>query len=118
MKQPLNNPELLAKLFFQMAINPDGGTISANGNIPENGIAVATKETQNSFNLSGLQKVLEYVADENNQFNYIGYWLHDGKMYFDAVTIIYDRDNAKKIGKEHEQIGIFDIGESEYIELI
>ena len=116
-KQQIKQPEFLAKLFAMVAKNPDGGTISPDGTIPKSGICVATKDTQNSFDLEGLQKVLSYVSDSNNPFNYVGFWTYEGKMYFDAVTLIYDREEAEKVGRENEQIGIYDLTKGEYIDL-
>lgn len=87
--------------------NPDGFTISIKDlSHVERGWVVAMTETQNSFGDEGLRKVLETAR----RTSYImGGW-KDGKFfYYDAVWIIESKEEALRIGRENEQIAIYNI---------
>jgi fructokinase len=92
--------------------NPDGFTISLNFEIPASGYVVAEKETQNSFGVEGLKKVIEY-AKANRTF--IGGWKEKKQYYFDASKIYNNKDEAIKAGIENEQIAIYDLNNDEVI---
>jgi hypothetical protein len=38
----------------------------------------------------------------------VGTWLHEGKIHFDAVQLIEDREAAEKLGRDRGEIAIFD----------
>ncbi|WP_372472627.1 hypothetical protein AB4865_07340 [Capnocytophaga sp. ARDL2] len=89
--------------------NKDGFTISLIGSeIPKKGFVVALKETQNCFNDKGLKKVIEVASKTTNL---VGGWLDksENKFYYDAVMIVEDLENAKKLGKENKQLAIFNL---------
>jgi hypothetical protein len=75
------------------------------------GWVVALKETQNSFGDQGLKKVIEVATEA------IGGWKYGDLFYWDAVIILYNKEEAVKIGRENEQIGIFNIETATYLEL-
>lgn len=107
--------EIIAKIKKIAAQNPDGFTIL----LPtlehaKRGWVVALAETQDSFGDKGLEKVLR-VAKERGAA--IGGWDHKGKFYWDAVLLIPDKETAVKMGRENEQIGIFNIETALYLEL-
>jgi len=52
------------------------------------------------------------VANEdllNNASNSFGAWTHDGKVYLDVVATIPDQQKAVDLGKQHNQIAIWDL---------
>ena len=93
------------------AVNPDGFTIDVNTFEPiTNGFAVAVSETQNSFGNYGAAKVVDY-AYRHPEVKAFGGWLNtDNNMYYyDAVIIVNDLDEAKKLGRDNGQIAIFNL---------
>lgn len=96
---------MISKILKIAEENPNGFTIDLNLKFISSGYAVASKETQNCFGVEGLKKVIEFAKKHNT---YIGGWLEDGKYYFDASTIVQDKEEALRIGRENEQIAIFD----------
>lgn len=111
--------EVVEKIQQMAEDNPDGFTIKLepNGEItyPRNGWCVGIAETQNSFGEEGIRRVIPIAMKKTN--GVIGGWLDNGKYYFDATMIIYDKEKAIKFGKENGQIGIFHLDDGEYIEL-
>jgi len=47
---------------------------------------------------------------------FLGIWKDDNKIYFDLSEVIHDKDQAIKIAKERDQLGIFDFNTMETIE--
>lgn len=95
--------------------NPYGFTVNKDlKHAPRKGYAVAMKETQNSFGVEGLKKVVEYAINHNTC---IGGWKEKEKYYFDASVIYEDREEAIRKGREQEQIAIFDLEKGEPIYL-
>lgn len=48
---------------------------------------------------------------------YLGFWLKDGKIYFDVVRKIADRDEAIREGRANKQIAIYDANNKVDIEV-
>ena len=48
---------------------------------------------------------------------YLGFWLKDGKIYFDIVDRIMDRDTAIREGRRNQQLSIYDANEKKDIEV-
>lgn len=91
--------------------NPDGFTINIETFKPIRfGIAVAYLETQDSFGLEGLKKVIEHAIDHNK---IVGGWLNEenGFYYFDSVKIFRNTELKKAIefAEQNEQLAIFDL---------
>lgn len=97
--------------------NPDGFTVELKTlKKVTKGISVAYLDTQDSFGVDGLEKVLKHAE---NHGKVVGGWLNEEneKYYFDSVKIFTDLNEAKKFGKENEQIAIFDITNLRLIKL-
>lgn len=96
-------------------VNKDGFTIRLSDfSYVKKGWCVAMKETQNSFGDEGLKKVLS-IADETTGI--VGGWSENGKFYYDVVIVVESRDEAIRLGKENEQIAIYNLETFEYIRL-
>ena len=99
--------------------NPEGFTVNKNTFDPITaGYSVAVKETQNSFGSNGAANVVSYAIKHNN-ITALGGWYNseDGQYYYDAVIICDTLDEAMKIGRENQQIAIFDLNNKEEIRL-
>lgn len=99
--------------------NAEGFTVDAQTLKPiTKGFAVALADTQNSFNGSGLIKVINYV-ENHPEVNAFGGWYdkESNKFYFDATVICEDRATAEELGRRNNQIAIFDLGNLEEIRL-
>ena len=87
---------------------PQGFTVNLDCEIITSGIVVAFLETQNSFGIEGLKKVVEFATLNNTS---IGFW----EGYWDAVLVLNNREQAIELGKKNEQTAIFDIDNQELI---
>jgi hypothetical protein len=90
--------------------NVDGFTINMNtGEYVSDGYAVAEEATQNSFGITGLENVIEYIKNNNNHA--LGGWYNkkNNQYYFDAVRIVKNENVAKKYGIMNKQIAIFNL---------
>ena len=111
-----------SKLFAlaNIAVNNSYGfTVDAQTLEPiTKGYAVALVDTQNSFGISGLAKVVEYI-NNNKRVNAVGGWLdtESNKYYFDATVVLDDLADAIELGKSNGQIAIFDLNKKEEIRL-
>lgn len=47
----------------------------------------------------------------------VGTWLEGGMVYLDVTALVPDREQAISLGKQYNQIGIFDLGKVEYIHI-
>jgi len=106
-------PKSAAEKIQAAAEKFEGFTADSNGNILDikSGFAVSVKDF--GEDLGGL---LEYVK-KNNLF--IGFWkdAKTGKRYFDAVDIVEKRETAIEIGKQTNQIAIWDFARFEEIRI-
>lgn len=66
--------------------------------------------------LTKLNGIRAYVTALPVQVDYVGAWTHDGTLYLDATTIVSDRDEAVRLGKERKQIAIYDFATGEDIQ--
>lgn len=110
---------LLAALTSIAAENKEGFTVSAATLRPVNaGYAVAVADTQDSFDLEGLVRVVEYV-ESHEKVNAFGGWYNEenGMFYFDATVVVDSLEEAKEIGRANNQIAIFDLNEKKEIRL-
>jgi hypothetical protein len=46
---------------------------------------------------------------------FVGTWLHEGRIYLDPVALIPDRDNALALAREHDQIAIYNLATAETV---
>lgn len=87
--------------------NPEGFTILIPSLTPvKKGWAVAFEATQNSFDIEGLQKVIQHALTHQSV---IGGWKEDNKFYFDSIMIIEDEQQAFEMGRDQKQIAIYQI---------
>lgn len=113
-----NLQTLCTALVAVAATHPEGFTWNINnGKLQTSGVAVARKETQNSFGAEGLENVVKFALA--NGVPCIGGWRDGatGLYYFDATEICATRDEAIQRGRENEQLAVFDISESEEIRI-
>lgn len=109
---------LCTALVAVAAQNPDGFTYNIKtGKMQREGVAVARKETQNSFGAEGLENVVKFALA--NGVPCVGGWRdsNTGLYYFDATEICETREEAIQRGRENEQIAVFDISECEEIRI-
>src|SRR6185369_2219220 len=64
-------------------------------------------------------RVEEFIISNSdlldNPENSFGAWSHDGKVYLDVVATIPDINKAVELGKQHNQIAIWDLKNGEQI---
>ena len=92
-------------------MSPEGFTVDVNTFEPiTKGFAVAVAETQNSFGNAGAARVVSY-AYHHPEVKAFGGWHNseNNEYYYDAVVIVDDLAEAVKLGKDNEQIAIFDL---------
>lgn len=100
------------------ALNPDGFTLNLSTLTAQTtGKAVARKETQNSFNESGLRNAVAFALANN--VSCVGGWYdaNSGLYYYDATEIFGTRAEAQKAAEDNEQLAFFDIDTCEEIRL-
>lgn len=97
--------------------NPDGFTVK----LPTlehvtNGFIAAYAETQNCFNVDGLEKVLKHALEHGQV---VGGWLNteNNFFYFDSSKVFETESEAVEFGKQNQQIAIFDLNELREIRL-
>lgn len=100
--------ELIKKLRIIAAENPRGFTVTVPDLEPvTQGWCIGHKETQNSFGLKGLKKVLAHSIETTKV---LGGWKgYNGKFYYDTVIISYDPIEALDLKHEHDQISIYNL---------
>lgn len=89
--------------------NPFGFTIKLPSlEFITDGYSVAFEETQNSFDVDGLVKVINHAKQNGNV---IGGWLDEetNLYYFDSCMILTDESEAIEFAKQNKQIAIFDL---------
>lgn len=109
----------MESLILNIAINnPQGFTFNLQTRqlVTTGGWVVAYKATQNSFGESGLRTCLEHAS---NHQNLVGGWLNEDNdlFYFDSVMIIEDKEEAIRVARDNEQIGIYHIDTDTYLDL-
>lgn len=102
---------LIERVWEYSKNNPDGFTLDLETFEPiKFGIAVAYLETQDSFNIKGLTRVIEHALDHHKV---VGGWLNgeNGFFYFDSVRIFKNSEKEKAIefAKSNKQLAVFDL---------
>ena len=113
-----NFEAICTALVAVAATHPAGFTYNIEtGKLQTSGVAVARKETQNSFGAEGLENVVRFALA--NRVPCVGGWLDrsTGLYYFDATEICDTREEAIQRGRENAQIAVFDISECEEIRI-
>ena len=99
--------------------NKEGFTVDAANLQPiKSGYAVAVVDTQNSFGIEGLAKVIKFVSD-HPEINAFGGWYNskNNMFYYDATIVVDDLKTAKELGRYNKQIAIYDLTNKKPIEL-
>ena len=92
---------------------PNGFTIHLpDCSLVKKGWVVGLKDTQNSFGDEGLRHVIE-IALKSSYL--VGGWKNGILYFYDAVIIIENEEDARKLGKEHNQIAIFSLDEQRLV---
>ena len=97
--------------------NPEGFTVDLTTlKRIKKGISVAYIETQDSFGIEGLERVINHALAHDRK---VGGWMNedDGQYYYDSIRIFTDLEEAKRFGRENKQIAIFDLTNLRLIKL-
>ena len=97
--------------------NPEGFTVDLTTlKRITKGISVAYIETQDSFGIEGLERVINHALGHDRK---VGGWMNedDGQYYYDSIRIFTDLEEAKRFGRENKQIAIFDLTNLRLIKL-
>lgn len=107
---------LINRIADFAASNPDGFTVDLNLNPVDAGYCVALSETQNSFGIAGLEKVVS-LAKQNNYC--VGGWYdkESGKYYYDCTIVVNSLEKALLYGQLNNQIAIFNLNACQEIRL-
>lgn len=97
---------LIERLLKIAAENPKGFTVTVPDCEPvRSGYAIGHKETQNSFGVQGLEKVVGLSLETTGV---VGGWKgYDGRYFFDTVIITHDGMEALDLKAEHDQAAIY-----------
>lgn len=97
---------MISKLIEIAKQNPDGFTVyTSTLEHVKKGWVIALKETQNSFGVEGLKRVLEVAKTTGT----LGGWKEGDLFYWDAVILVETEEEATRLGIENEQIAVFNI---------
>jgi len=99
--------------------NPNGFTLNIETfKSVKYGFSVAFKETQNSFGVEDLEKVITHALENNKT---IGGWLDEesGFFYFDSVKVFAETEfkEAVEFAKKNRQIAFYNLTDEEEIRL-
>ena len=102
---------LVVKGLERVAMNnPYGFTYDISTFTPvTSGFTVAYKETQDSFERVGLEKVIDFSQQLDHQL--VGGWLNEknGLYYYDSIKLFKNKDDAIAFGLDNQQIAIFNL---------
>lgn len=106
---------LINSLLAIAASNPDGFTVNAETLQPiKSGFACACIETQNSFGVSGVARVIDFV-NSHKEVQAFGGWYNseDGQFYFDATVVFNSKSAALRFARINKQYAIYDLSKGE-----
>jgi len=108
-QEKLTDKELVNIIYAMGQINPDGFTLDLNTmSQPTEGIVVAYKETQNSFDRKSLPAVVRHAHAHNNL---VGGWYDskEGRYYFDSDRLFPEDSlsSAVAFARENEQLAVY-----------
>lgn len=109
--------DLTTRVWEYSKNNPYGFTLNLETFTPiEKGFCVAYKETQDCFNIEGLEKAITHALEHQK---IIGGWLDtlENKYYFDSIRIFETEKEALTFAKENEQKAIFNLTNKKEIRL-
>lgn len=103
------------KLIQECFKNRQGLTIDVVGNMPEHkGYVISVPKYGKVFDLNKdtfdiVQLYKEYQNHFESFMYWFGFWFDSGKLYVDYNIIIQDLPPALKLGKDLNQLAIFDL---------
>ncbi|MEL7168500.1 MAG: hypothetical protein AAGN64_04040 [Bacteroidota bacterium] len=109
--------ELIASLLALAERQPFGFTVRLPDLTPvREGFAVAYAATQNSHTPEQIERCVSHALANDGV---IGGWrdTDTDTWYWDSVRIYADRAEAEAAGRREAQIGVYDLGNDEYIPL-
>lgn len=95
--------------------NRQGLTIDVVGNMPEHkGYVISVPKYGKIFDLNkDTPDIVQLYKDYQNHFEsfmyWFGFWFDSGKLYVDYNMILQDLPLALKLGKDFNQLAIFDL---------
>jgi hypothetical protein len=106
------------------AIHADGGvtwSLSKGDMVGTDNYAVAVyPERAQILDEADFENIEQFITANsdllNNPENSFGAWSHDGKVYLDVVATIPDVNQAIELGKQHNQIAIWDLKNAKEIQ--
>ena len=79
------------------------------------------KHSSPVFAEEGRKLIGEFIKNWEDELaepnKYVGAWLDDGNYYLDVATVVMDRSKAIEMGKETDQIAIWDLGANAEVRL-
>lgn len=79
------------------------------------------KHSSPVFAEEGRKLIGEFIKNWEGELTepnkYVGAWLDDGNYYLDVATVVMDRSKAIEMGKETDQIAIWDLGANAEVRL-
>jgi hypothetical protein len=112
--------KMAMELVFSAREN-GGGTFDREGNVVEGeGYVVGGKCDSLEFrDVGSIISLVEYVDAwlDRNESSFYGSWVDDGLVYIDAVDVISSYAQAVELGKERNQIAIWDLLAGEEVRL-
>jgi len=104
------------------AVTKDGGFTfhDAIGDGPSDGFMVSVaKHNEVKMPVRGLTSahIADYMSTHQQELkdpaNYLGGWVYKGNVYLDISRHVPDREQAMKLARANNQLGIYDIGKGE-----
>lgn len=101
--------------------NRQGLTIDAAGNMPDHkGYVISVPKHGKVFDLDkDTPDIVQLYKEYQNHFEsfmyWFGFWFDSGKIYVDYNSIIQDLPPALKLGKDLNQLAIFDLASQKEI---
>ncbi|MFC8429279.1 hypothetical protein [Streptomyces sp. NPDC057253] len=99
---------LFLKGGFTIVTRPDGSAY-----VPTDGYAVSITASQHTLSAAApFKEFVELVRSVTGRYedaNGLGGWLSEGLIYIDPVEVVHDQETATLVGKQRQQLAIFDL---------
>jgi hypothetical protein len=57
-----------------------------------------------------INKIIDFAKKDDTMF--LGLWVNNGTLYIDSTMVVYNKDVALRVAKEHNQLAIYDFSTS------
>lgn len=121
------DPWDVATIVVKKLLTDGGFTYSIGNGFVTNGWAVSLKGHEYKYlnpvyAIDNVGVVSKYLHDKakvlvNTEGSCIGGWAHEGYVYLDVSVVVKDKEAAIKLGKENEQLAIYDLNKKEEIRI-